>query len=75
MYLYAQQDKRIARMNDVAMDDEPDDFILLKEFAKKHPVIMEDVLKGFVCHPDNKAIGNNLFGFLNEVENGRIKLD
>jgi len=73
-YLYSRQDKRICKMNEVASQEKTANFELLKDFAKKHPVIMADVLMGFVAHPDFR-FGDTLLVFCDCVEHGRIKLE
>ena len=71
MYLYARQDKRICKMNEIASKEKTANFELLKEFAKAHPVIMADVLMGFLAHPDSR-FGDTLLIFCDCVEHGRI---
>lgn len=72
--MYAKQNKRINAMNEVASKEREADFPLLKAYAKQHPVIFKDVLKGFVAHPDMR-FGDNLLVFCDCVEHGVIKLD
>lgn len=69
----SRRDRRIYLANVVASTD-TSKFDKLIEWAKVHPYMMTDIMKGYVTSPDDR-FGDTLLIFCSLIMSGEIKLD
>jgi hypothetical protein len=67
------RDKRICQANEIA-SHEDSEFTKLTAFAKAHPVIWNDIYRGFLARPDDR-FGDTLLMFCDSVKYGSIVLN